>query len=93
MYELGCKGPITDNSCATIKWNQGFTVLIQAGHGYIGCSEPKLWDKGGFYKPLSATDWNLWPAVAAVAVGAAVGVTAGVASRVNQARLEKENTP
>lgn len=93
LYELGCKGPITHNSCATIKWNQGFTFPIQAGHGCIGCSEPDFWDKGGFYRPLSATDWNLWPAVAAVGVGAAVGVTAGVASRVNQARLEKENTP
>jgi hydrogenase small subunit len=23
-YKLGCKGPVTHNACATIKWNQGF---------------------------------------------------------------------
>ena len=54
LYKLGCKGPVTYNACATIKWNGGASFPIQSGHGCLGCSEPDFWDKGGFYRPLSA---------------------------------------
>ena len=53
LYELGCKGPVTHNACATVKWNNGTSFPIQSGHGCIGCSEPDFWDAGGFYKALS----------------------------------------
>lgn len=47
---LGCKGPDTFNACTTNKWNQGTGSPTQAGHGCIGCSEPKFWDHpGGVY--------------------------------------------
>ena len=55
LYEVGCKGPVTYNACATLKWNGGVSFPIQSGHGCLGCSEPNFWDKGGFYKPLSAS--------------------------------------
>jgi len=42
---LGCKGPESFNACVTTKWNQGTSSPTQAGHGCIGCSEPKFWDK------------------------------------------------
>jgi hydrogenase small subunit len=77
LYEVGCKGPVTYNACATLKWNGGVSFPIQSGHGCLGCSEPDFWDKGGFYRPLSASTGN----DAAVVGGAlAVGATAGVAS-------------
>lgn len=74
LYELGCKGPVAYNSCATMKWNGGTSFPIQSGHGCLGCSEPKFWDMGGFYKPLSAGLGNMGPALAGAAVaGAALG--------------------
>ena len=58
LYELGCKGPITHNACATVKWNAGTSFPIQSGHGCLGCSEPDFWDKGSFYKALATADWG-----------------------------------
>ena len=75
LFKLGCKGPVTYNACATTKWNDGTSFPIQSGHGCLGCSEPKFWDAGSFYKalsmPVSATTSMLG---AAVAAGAAAGV-------------------
>ncbi len=77
LYEVGCKGPVTYNACATLKWNGGVSFPIQSGHGCLGCSEPNFWDKGGFYRPLSASTGG----GAAVIGGAAVaGIGIGVAS-------------
>ena len=59
LYYLGCKGPLTHNACATIKWNQGVSFPMMSGHGCIGCSEPNFWDrlntKGqkGFYYAIA----------------------------------------
>ena len=79
LFELGCKGPVTRNACATIKWNGGVSYPIQAGHGCMGCSEPDFWDKGGFYKPLSTNTGNDAQIVGgAVAAGAAVGVASAL---------------
>lgn len=50
LFELGCRGPITHNVCATLKWGQGLSYPIQSGHPCLGCSEPQFWDDGGFYK-------------------------------------------
>ena len=53
LYKLGCKGPMTYNSCGTIKWNNGVSYPIQSGHGCIGCSEDNFWDNGPFYERLT----------------------------------------
>ncbi len=53
LYKVGCKGPTTYNACSTIRWNEGTSFPIQAGHGCIGCSEDGFWDKGSFYDRLS----------------------------------------
>ena len=53
LKNLGCKGPVTHNACATTKWNMGTSYPMFSGHGCIGCSEPSFWDRpGGFYKRL-----------------------------------------
>lgn len=77
LYEVGCKGPVTYNACATLKWNGGVSFPIQSGHGCIGCSEPGFWDRGGFYKPLSASVMGNSSIIGAAAVA---GVAAGAAS-------------
>lgn len=59
LISMGCKGPQTHNACTTIRWNQGVSFPMAAGHGCIGCSEPNFWDrinsggKTGFYVPLA----------------------------------------
>mgnify|MGYP001984131236 CR=1 FL=1 len=52
LYKMGCKGPTTYNACSTIRWNEGVSFPIQAGHGCIGCSEDGFWDKGSWYARL-----------------------------------------
>jgi len=88
LYKLGCKGPITYNACATLKWNGGTSFPIQSGHGCLGCSEPHFWDMGGFYTPLATPMSNLGLAVAA---GAAAGLALGAAAA-GLARQEQMQT-
>lgn len=83
LFKLGCKGPTTYNSCATIRWDSGLSFPIQSGHPCLGCSEPNFWDGGGFYQgqsaPLERPD--LTAVGAAVAVGAVVGAGVAVTNR------------
>jgi hydrogenase small subunit len=94
LFELGCKGPVTYNACATLKWNGGLSFPIQSGHGCLGCSEPGFWDFGGFYKPLStANDDPLkWAAGAAVA-GAALGAAGAALARSRRKRALQAAAP
>jgi [NiFe] hydrogenase small subunit len=51
LYQVGCKGPDTYNNCPLVKFNDGTSWPVQAGHPCIGCSEPNFWDKcTPFYK-------------------------------------------
>ncbi|MHC1726109.1 MAG: hydrogenase small subunit [Syntrophobacteraceae bacterium] len=51
LYQVGCKGPETYNNCPIVKFNDGTSWPVQAGHPCIGCSEPNFWDKfTPFYK-------------------------------------------
>ena len=86
LYEVGCKGPVTYNACATLKWNGGVSFPIQSGHGCLGCSEPNFWDQGGFYKPLSASEGNI---AEIVGVAAVAGAAAGSASAILARRRKK----
>jgi hydrogenase small subunit len=94
LFKLGCKGPVTYNACATLKWNGGLSFPIQSGHGCLGCSEPGFWDFGGFYKPLStANDDPLkWAAGAAVA-GAALGAAGAALARSRRKRVLQAAAP
>lgn len=76
LYRLGCKGPMTYNACATMRWNAGTSWPIEAGHPCLGCSEPNFWDAGGFYNALSVPTGNptgtlLGAGIAGAVVGAA----------------------
>jgi len=97
LYKLGCKGPVTYNACAVTKWNGGVSFPIQAGHGCIGCSEPRFWDKGGFYQPISQTTFTDRTQLGiAAAAGVAAGVGATLMARSKQkkirARLAEEES-
>ena len=81
LFELGCKGPVTHNACATVKWNDSTSWPVESGHGCLGCSEPDFWDGGGFYEALSMPANPLKMAAAATVAGAAAGVAVSFANR------------
>ena len=94
LYKLGCKGPTTYNSCASLKWDGGLSFPIQSGHPCLGCSQPNFWDGGGFYQGQSAP--LIRPDLATAGVAAAAGAAAGVAVAVSnrsQKKHPKTETP
>lgn len=51
LEDQGCKGKKCRNNCPSIKFNDGTSFPMQAGHPCIGCSEPRFWDTmTPFYK-------------------------------------------
>lgn len=79
LYKLGCKGPTTYNSCATIKWAGGLSFPVQSGHPCLGCSEPNFWDGGGFYQGQSAPLERPTIAISGAAAAAGVVLAVGMA--------------
>ncbi len=92
LFKLGCKGPTTYNACATIKWNDGTSFPIEAGHPCLGCSEPDFWDGGGFYRALSMPTENIAKTAAYTATGAAVaGIAVGALNRAKKKSSHKSH--
>ncbi len=53
LYKMGCKGPEAFHNCPIVRWNDGTSWPIGAGHGCVGCSEPYFWDSmSPFYERL-----------------------------------------
>ena len=77
LYKMGCRGPVTYNSCGVIRWNNGVSYPIQSGHGCIGCSEAKFWDNGPFYQHLPN-----FPGFGIETTADKVGVVVGAAAAV-----------
>ena len=75
LYKVGCRGPVTYNSCGVIRWNNGVSYPIQSGHGCIGCSEANFWDNGPFYQHLAS-----FPGFGIETTADKVGVVLGVAT-------------
>jgi len=45
LFEMGCKGPYANVNCPTMKFNQGTSWPVQAGHGCMACTEKGFADK------------------------------------------------
>jgi hydrogenase small subunit len=53
LYKLGCKGPQTYMNCPSVRFNDGTSWPIGAGHGCVGCAEVGFWDNmSPFYRRL-----------------------------------------
>ena len=91
LYKLGCKGPTTYNSCATLKWSGGLSFPVQSGHPCLGCSEPNFWDGGGFYQGQSAPLDRPAGSIAGAAAGAGAVLGVGMALA-NQAKKKKAHS-
>jgi hydrogenase small subunit len=82
LYKLGCKGPEAMGNCPTVRYGDGVSWSIRAGHGCVGCVMPDFWDQmGPAYKRLPAPI-PFFPNVTTDMVGAAmvggIGAVAGV---------------
>jgi hydrogenase small subunit len=44
LYQMGCKGPVTQANCPVIKFNAGQSWPVSSGHGCVGCTQPRFWD-------------------------------------------------
>ena len=90
LYKVGCRGPVTYNSCGVIRWNNGVSYPIQSGHGCIGCSEAHFWDNGPFYQHLASFP-GFGIETTADTVGVAVGAitVAGIAAHAVTTNIRK----
>ncbi len=53
LYKMGCKGPEATYNCPTVRWNEGTSWPVKAGHGCIACASHRFWDtKSPFYDRL-----------------------------------------
>jgi hydrogenase small subunit len=98
LYKVGCRGPVTYNSCGIIRWNNGVSYPIQSGHGCIGCSEANFWDNGPFYQHLASfpgfgIETTADTIGTIVGIGTVAGVAAhAIATNIRKRRVIKETT-
>jgi hydrogenase small subunit len=53
LYKMGCKGPSATYNCPNVRWNDGTSWPIQAGHNCIACASPEFWKTASpFYQRL-----------------------------------------
>jgi len=97
LYEMGCKGPETFHNCPTVKYNEGTSWPVQAGHGCLGCSEPYFWDTmSPFYKRLPnvpgfSVEKTADKVGAGLAIATGIGLAAhGVARMISPKKKDEE---
>ena len=95
FWDLGCKGPITQGSCAIKKWNGGTGFCTQAGPMCWGCMHPNFPDPptSGFYSPVADTPTILGvnvDEVGEVAIAGTAGILAVHAIRRSIGKKEGE---
>ncbi|HMK43837.1 MAG TPA: hydrogenase small subunit, partial [Dissulfurispiraceae bacterium] len=63
LYEMGCKGPMAYQNCPTIRWNEGTSWPVMAGHPCIACASPNNWDDAyPFYQRMKGLPGVGWQA-------------------------------
>jgi hydrogenase small subunit len=78
LYKMGCKGPASTYNCPIVRWNEGTSWPVAAGHGCIGCAAPRFWDQmSPFYNRLPAIP-GVVSDVTATQIG--LGITAATAA-------------
>lgn len=90
LYKMGCRGPVTYNSCGVIKWNNGVSFPIQSGHPCIGCSEANFWDNGPFYKHLqSFPGFGIETTADDIGLGLGIATGVGIAAHAISTNIRK----
>ncbi|MCK9374269.1 MAG: hydrogenase small subunit [Sulfuricurvum sp.] len=53
LFQMGCKGPYAELNCSMVKFNEGTSWPVQAGHGCFGCGQGKIaFDEYANERPL-----------------------------------------
>jgi quinone-reactive Ni/Fe-hydrogenase small subunit len=53
LFKMGCKGPYADLNCSLVKFNEGTSWPVQAGHGCFACGQGKIaFDKYANHREL-----------------------------------------
>ena len=53
LYKMGCKGPSATYNCPNVRWNDGTSWPVEAGHNCIACASPDFWGTmSPFYERL-----------------------------------------
>jgi len=90
LYKMGCRGPVTYNSCGIVRWNNGVSYPIQSGHPCIGCSEEGFWDKGPFYQHLAGfPGFGIETNADRIGLAAAAATAAGIAVHAVSTNIRK----
>ena len=77
LYKMGCKGPQATFNCPSVRFNDGTSWPVKAGHGCVGCGGYNFWEtKSPFYERLPNVP-GFGADVSAGKIG--IGITAAVA--------------
>lgn len=77
LYKMGCKGPQATFNCPSVRWNDGTSWPVKAGHGCLACASHRFWDvRSPFYERLPQVP-GFGADVTAGKIG--LGITAAVA--------------
>jgi hydrogenase small subunit len=92
LYKMGCRGPVTYNSCGVMRWNGGVSFPIQSGHPCIGCSEGNFWDNGPFYRHLpSFPGFGIETTADKIGVGVGAATVVGIAAHAISTNIRKRH--
>jgi hydrogenase small subunit len=104
LYKMGCKGPSASYNCPNVRWNDGTSWPVEAGHNCIGCASPDFWgtmspfygrlpNVPGFGADTTAETVGLALIGGTAALMAVHGVGKGLQARVERARAGADVTP
>jgi len=82
LYEMGCKGPQAYYNCPTVRWNDGISWPVQAGHPCFACAAEHNWDvMSPIYSRLPDVPGAGYQVTAdKVGLGLAIATGAGIAA-------------
>jgi hydrogenase small subunit len=89
LYKVGCRGPVTHNDCAVLKWNDGVSYPIQSGHPCLGCSEPHYWDNRPMYEHITTASLPGFPTADKIGGTLAIAVAAATAIHLGASVIRK----
>lgn len=100
LYKMGCKGPEATYNCPSVRWNDGTSWPVKAGHGCLACASHRFWDtRSPFYDRLPSVPGFGVDVTAGeiglLVTGAVAGATVvhGIASAIrDRARAADEST-
>ena len=100
LYKMGCKGPAANYNCPNVRWNDGTSWPVEAGHNCIACASPNFWaNMSPFYGRLPNVPGfgadTTAETVGLVAVGAVAGASLahGVGKAVQGRAARKSTAP